>query len=268
LLACVVLGTSTFAQAAEFGRTRMLSGLGQPLYVEIPISDVPASYTPAHFVLDVSAGQASDGALADTTSFPVQAAIRPQAGSGSDLVLVIRSTAPMRRPVVDLDVALRGPEGMQRRRVVLLLPPTVHPTASPITITQPAAPSQATRAAAPGSLTVRSGDTATRLAQRLRSRHGYDPATVYQVMAALLQANPSAFINGNLNGLRAGARLNIPDLAAVQAIDADHARRLYAQHMRDYRGQRGRAGAGVGVQAVGGEATDAASGRIERSEPV
>src|SRR5690606_15486058 len=102
---------------------------------------------------------------------------------------------------------------------------------------------------------------------RLRSRHGYDSATMYQVLAALLQANPSAFIDGNLNGLRAGARLSIPDLASVRAIDADEARRLYAQHMRDYRGQRSRAGSTTAAVAAEG-AGDAASGRIERSEPV
>lgn len=262
LLACALLGLGTCVQAAEFGRARMLSGMGQPLYVEIPVNDVQDAYTPAHFVLDVSAAQASDGALADTLPFPVETAIRPRAGSSRDLVLVIRSNAPMRRPVVDLEVALRSPDGMQRRRVVLLLPPAVHPTASPITLVQPSAPS---RNAAPGTITVRPGDTAGRLAQRLRSRHGYDAATLYQVLAALLQANPSAFINGNLNGLRAGARLSVPDLATVQAIDADEARRLYAQHMRDYRGQRGQAGA-TGVAVGGVDASNAASGRIERRE--
>src|SRR5690606_36815628 len=116
MLDCVLIGAGAFVQAAEFGRARMLSGLGQPLYVEIPVNDVQASYSPAHFVLDVSAGQASDGALADTIPFPVEATVRPRAGSGSDLVLVLRSRAPMQRPVVDLDVALRCPEGMQRRR--------------------------------------------------------------------------------------------------------------------------------------------------------
>lgn len=263
LLACALLGLGTCAQAAEFGRARMLSGLGQPLYVEIPVNQVQDAHTPAHFVLDVSAGQASDGALADTLPFPVEASIRPRAGNSRDLVLVVRSSAPMRRPVVDLEVALRSPDGMQRRRVVLLLPPAVHPTASPITLVQaPASP----RNQAPDTITVRRGDTAGRLAQRLRSRHGYDAATLYQVLAALLQANPSAFIDGNMNGLRAGARLSVPDLAAVQAIDADEARRLYAQHMRDYRGRRGQAGT-TGMAVGGTGAADMASGRIERTEP-
>lgn len=264
LLACALLGLGTCAQAAEFGRARMLSGLGQPLYVEIPVNEVLDAYTPAHFVPDVSAGQASDGALTDTLPFPVEATIRPRAGNSGDLVLVIRSSAPMRRPIVDLEVALRSPDGMQRRRLVLLLPPAVHPTASPITLVQPPA---SIRSEAPGTITVRRGDTAGRLAQRLRSRHGYDAATLYQVLAALLQANPSAFINGNMNGLRAGARLRVPDLATVQAIDADEARRLYAQHMRDYRGQRGQAGT-TGMAVGGAGATDVASGRIERTEPV
>src|SRR5690606_3887691 len=265
LLACALLGVGASAQAAEFGRARMLSGLGQPLYVEIPVNEIQDAYTPAHFVLDVSAGQASDGALADTVRVPVDATIRQRAGNNRDLVLVIRSSEPMRRPVVDLEVALRGPDGMQRRRAVLLVPPAVHPSASPVTLVQSSvSPRSAAPAGAPDSITVRRGDTAGRLAQRLRSRHGYDAATLYQVLAALLQANPSAFINGNMNGLRAGARLKVPSLATVQAIDPDEARRLYAQHMRDYRGQRGQAGANA---VADGRTADAASGRIERSEP-
>jgi pilus assembly protein FimV len=51
-----------------------------------------------------------------------------------------------------------------------------------------------------------------------------DPASpefsLDQKMMALYQANPDAFAGGNINRLRAGSELLIPDPAALQAIDA------------------------------------------------
>lgn len=268
LLACALLGIAASAQAAELGRARMLSGVGQPLYVEIPINDVLQGRTPAHFVLDVTAGQASDGGLTDTVRFEVNTELRARADGSRDLIAVVKSNVPMRRPVVDLDVALRSPDGMQRRRVVLLLPPSLHPTVSPIALARGAQPARAAAVPSAGdsTITVRSGATAGRIAQRLLTRKGYDSATLYQALAALLQANPSAFVDGNLNRLRAGSTLRIPDAAAMQAIDAEEARRLYSQHMRDYAAYRGRVAQGAVAAkpaASGGES----SGRISTASP-
>ena len=65
---------------------------------------------------------------------------------------------------------------------------------------------------------VEPGQTLSSLASQM------DPASpefsIDQKMMALYQANPDAFAGGNINRLRAGSELLIPDPAAVQAIDS------------------------------------------------
>ena len=65
---------------------------------------------------------------------------------------------------------------------------------------------------------VEPGQTLSSIASQM------DPASpefsIDQKMMALYQANPDAFAGGNINRLRAGSELLIPDPAAVQAIDS------------------------------------------------
>ncbi|WP_333608955.1 FimV/HubP family polar landmark protein [Arsukibacterium sp.] len=65
-------------------------------------------------------------------------------------------------------------------------------------------------------------DTLWRIAEQIRPN---DSVSNYQVMYALMLLNPDAFIDGNLNHLRPGAILTIPDLRAIRQIDAELARR-------------------------------------------
>ncbi len=63
-------------------------------------------------------------------------------------------------------------------------------------------------------VTVSRDDTLWEIADRTRSAD----LTTQQMMLALLDANEQAFINGNINLVREGAILRIPDTAAAQAI--------------------------------------------------
>jgi pilus assembly protein FimV len=63
---------------------------------------------------------------------------------------------------------------------------------------------------------VKRTDTLWSLALRLRP----DPSiSVHQMMTGILNANPQAFINGNINALRAGSLLNVPTLDAVRNVN-------------------------------------------------
>jgi pilus assembly protein FimV len=66
---------------------------------------------------------------------------------------------------------------------------------------QRAAPSTASG----GSYTVKSGDTLGKIANQNRGAASLD-----QMLVALFRANPDAFINKNMNLLKAGAQLSIP----------------------------------------------------------
>lgn len=80
------------------------------------------------------------------------------------------------------------------------------------------------------SVTVRPGDTAGRIANAHR------PASVSleQMLVAMAQVNPKAFVGGNVNRLRAGTVLQIPSESDAQATPAAQARQIIAAQSRDF----------------------------------
>ena len=63
---------------------------------------------------------------------------------------------------------------------------------------------------------VVSGDTLWSIAKAMRPDNS---VSVQQMMLALLRANPEAFINNNINGLKRGHVLNMPDMSDIQSVD-------------------------------------------------
>ena len=61
-------------------------------------------------------------------------------------------------------------------------------------------------------LNVKPGDTLYAIAQR----NAVPGASIYQMLVALWRANPQAFIQSNMNLLKAGQKLSIPDADAVR----------------------------------------------------
>ena len=57
-------------------------------------------------------------------------------------------------------------------------------------------------------------------------------------MIALLRANPEAFIRGNVNLLKQGAVLRMPDSDALAAVDAAEAAVLVREHAAQWRQAR------------------------------
>ncbi|WP_282955850.1 type IV pilus assembly protein FimV, partial [Fluoribacter gormanii] len=56
---------------------------------------------------------------------------------------------------------------------------------------------------------------------QIAQRYKTSEAILPQIVLAIVGANPEAFINGNLNGLKTGIRLNIPSYKDFQAVPAD-----------------------------------------------
>jgi FimV-like protein len=77
-----------------------------------------------------------------------------------------------------------------------------------------------------------SGDSLGGIAERY-------PQGVYtrnQVMVAMFLKNPAAFIDGNMNRLKAGGLIVFPTLKEIGAVSPARADRVVAQHERDWRG--------------------------------
>ncbi len=79
-------------------------------------------------------------------------------------------------------------------------------------------------------ITVLSGDTASQLVVRKM------PAGVSldQMLLALLRANPEAFIAGNVNLLRAGAQIHLPNAQAAAQISTEEARQTVIAQTADF----------------------------------
>jgi pilus assembly protein FimV len=141
--------------------------------------------------------------------------IEPGFSAGSRR-LVVRSSQSVNRPVIDvlLDVSLAtGRLAVQSSYLVLV-------SASPS-----------------GSVVVAPGDTLASIAQR----YAVAGADLYQMLWALYQANPKAFISQNMNLLRAGATLSIPDAQTVLAVDAKQAYAMFLKHAEAFKRGRGSA---------------------------
>lgn len=78
---------------------------------------------------------------------------------------------------------------------------------------------------------VRTGDTLFKVASQLSQ-----PGTnIDQMMMALYRANPQAFIDGNINGLKSGVTLKAPGARSVQSVSRAEARRQVRQHYVDWK---------------------------------
>ena len=82
---------------------------------------------------------------------------------------------------------------------------------------------QATINQPPGSYRIQSGDTAWSLANAMMPDQSI---TVEQMMIAMLRSNPESFIDENINGLKRGYILRVPDYNQIVSVDPQEAREL------------------------------------------
>ncbi|MGB5466209.1 MAG: FimV/HubP family polar landmark protein, partial [Sedimenticolaceae bacterium] len=221
VLLCVLLLCGGNADAVTLGNARVNSFLHQPLDVEIDIVGLAPEQNQdlrlrianqTHFD---RLGIAYESFLADFTFAVVR--------DGPRWLVRVRSDRPMTEPFIDFPLQMNWPGGSLIRQYTLLLDPParVRPARTTRPRTQPTAPpSQPTPASesTSGPFTygpVRPGETLWPIAERFKP----SGVTTRQMAMALLRANPSAFIDGNVNRLRAGAILTIPSAAFVEELD-------------------------------------------------
>jgi FimV-like protein len=231
----LVLGSMTVG-AVTLGEARVKSFLNQPLDAEIDLVGLePGQH--ADLRLRVANQEYFDRlgivytpTLAELTFDVVQADNR--------WLVRVRSSNPVIEPFIDFPLLMRWPGGQMIRQYTLLVDP-IRPLrkaqatqTSRATPARPAPRQSAARQNQPGSADsygpVQRGETLWPIAQRLK------PAgiTTRQMAMALLRANPQAFIDGNINKLRAGSVLALPDRDFIEQLDADEARRQFTAATR------------------------------------
>jgi len=77
---------------------------------------------------------------------------------------------------------------------------------------------------------VQKGESASQIIQQWLT----EGMSTHQMLVALLKNQPDAFIEGNVNLLRAGAVLKVPTSTAVRAIDPEQARQFLIQQRKEF----------------------------------
>ncbi len=180
----------------------------------------------------------------------------------------ITSRSPVREPFLNFLLEVDWPKGhMLREYTILLDPPSFmtqsrqaplaatdkvasRPTSNNVrpaandrpaaTVASRPAPAVATDATpaprrAGGDYRIQDGDTAWSLANRMRPDAS---VSVEQMMVALLRANPESFIDENVNGLKRGYILRMPEEADIRGISPAEARAMVREHAALWRQYR------------------------------
>ena len=224
---CLALLLAGPAEAARQGHGRIVSAPGKPLEVAIlEVELTPADIAALKASVAPAANWAQYGLTPPVAVETLRVSIAPGT-SASSRTLVVTSDQPVDQPVVDILLDVATASGSGPLQVSFLVP------------------TRASAGGSGGSVVVARGETLFSIAQR----NAVTGTTLYQMLWALYQANPQAFSQENMNLLRAGATLTIPDADAVRAIDPKYAQEMFTQHQQAYRKLRG-AGAGASPVAV------------------
>jgi pilus assembly protein FimV len=219
--------------AVGLGDLSLQSYLGKPLQAEVALSHMGD--------LTVDQLKVQIGSEADYNALGVEynylhsrLKIEPFIKNGQNYVR-ISTTEPISEPYLDFVLNLRWPQGQVVREFTVLLDPApvtaVASQPAPVADDMPIAAQSPTKVArrqvatmrtAPverresgGGYVTRRGDSLWRLAAKLRPSAA---VSVEQMMAALLAANPDAFINGEAARLKEAATI---DIAAAERIAAN-----------------------------------------------
>ncbi len=252
-IALCILLPATQALAVGMGEITLHSRLSQPLSATIPILGVS---TDEEASISVALATPEAFEQAGLPWLPLYRSIDLQVTTAQDGKPVIRLSSPtaVHEPILQLLLKLTAPEETLLKTYTLLLDPPLPASQGVGTAERrkPAPRSGSSADAAPGGDApgdlakspraqliekgllrgnlygpVRDGDRISLIAQRVRQ----DPSiSLNQLMLSILEANPDAFEQGNLNRLKRGAMLRLPPEQEALKIDKRQAARLVLDH--------------------------------------
>lgn len=231
--------SSGMAHALGLGEVTLQSALNQPLVAEIELLEVrdlasnellPSLASPEEFN---KAGVDRQYFLGDLKFTPV---LKPNGKS----VIRVTSSKPIREPYLNFLVEVLWPNGRLLREYTLLLDPPLYsaqsvipaapqlPVAAPAPVVRapvaaaprpapassaPAAPAAPSAPPALGSdqYKTTANDTLWEIARRVPG------GSVHQTMLAIQDLNPDAFVGGNINRLKSGQVLRLPDEQQIKS---------------------------------------------------
>ncbi len=175
---------------------------------------------------------------------PAPAAVVPPVAQAQPVAV---EAAPVPAPAA-------APAQPARPRAATPAPAAAAPSTAPS-----AAP--AARESNPGQVVVRRGDTLASVAGKVKPAE----VSLEQAVVAIYRANPAAFL-GNMNLLRSGSTLSIPDSANMSSVDAAEAKkeiRVSAADFNRYKSRLAAAPRSLGENRAGQSAGGAVTGQVD-----
>ncbi|MHC8339998.1 FimV/HubP family polar landmark protein [Pseudomonas sp. HLT2-19-2] len=255
--------SSGMAHALGLGELTLKSTLNQPLVAEIELLDVK-DLTAAEVVPSLASPEDFAKAGVDRQAFLNDLTFTPVLNASGKSILRVTSSKPLSEPMVKFLVQVMWPNGRLLRDYSVLLDPSKFSPQTADAAAQPA-PTQTvtapvTAATTPTQYTTTPRDTLWEIAAKARNG-----GSVQQTMLAIQALNPDAFIDGNINRLKTGQVLRLPDQAQSTSLPQPKAiAEVSAQNTAWRQGRRYVAKPGAGQQQL--DATKRARGEGTSSQ--
>ncbi|HBM49173.1 MAG TPA: hypothetical protein DD385_03370, partial [Marinobacter sp.] len=252
---------SGMAQALGLGEIELQSWLNEPLDAEISLRQ-SAGVDPGDVFVNVAPEAAYQRVGLERNQFLSKLKFEVVTGSDGNLAINVSSREPVREPYLNFLLELTWPNGRLMREYAVLVDPPVYAEESGVR-EQVSAPVSSAASAPARQTTTRSPESIRREAavQRAPAR-GYQPDTfgptgpsdtlwmiaqrmrpdssvsMQQMMLAIQDLNPDAFIDGNINKLKRGQVLRAPTLDQIQRRTKAEANRVVARQNEEFQSPR------------------------------
>ncbi|MDA7088366.1 LysM peptidoglycan-binding domain-containing protein [Pseudomonas sp. SA3-5] len=230
--------SSGMAHALGLGEVTLQSALNQPLVAEIELLEV-RDLASSELLPNLASPEEFTRAGVDRQYFLTDLKFTPVLKPNGKSYLRVTSSKPVREPYLNFLVEVLWPNGRLLREYTLLLDPPLYspqtaaaaaprlpsaapaprPLAAPIqrAAAQTSAPVARAPVAAPSALQgteykVTANDSLWEIAQRVRGG-----GSVQQTMLAIQDLNPDAFVGGNINRLKSGQVLRLPEEQQIKS---------------------------------------------------
>lgn len=227
----------TFLVQVDWAQGSLVREFSIALPAEAPpaVAAAPANAAPLRaeeITPDTQAGPEVDAESSGMASAIPLAGVASSPSAMEAAPIAVVSTAPppqVNRPLLRDSPAISVvPDNATRVARPPPSPVVTRSTGNPQGTTSPASP--ASEPVAGRTITVRRGTHLTGIARSAMPAG----AALEPTLVALLIANPDAFVDGNINRLKQGAVLRMPNPDMLAAIDTDRARALVSLHARQW----------------------------------
>lgn len=264
--------SATQASALGLGELRLNSALNQPLKAQIQLLNV-GDLSEDQILVELAGATAFENAGVERNFFLTNLQFSVTLDGKGNGTIEVSTKKLVNEPYLDFVVEARWPAGKLLREYTVLLDLPVYAdetsttvqlssgddatasvvlpsapapqSASTYTPAQSASKAASTPQSAPTSSTYTAGDyqvrkseTLWRIASNVRPDNS---VSVQQTMVALHRANPDAFIDGNINLIKAGAVLRVPEQQEIARVSHRSALQAISQQNNAWRDSRSEA---------------------------